>query len=185
MAFSAPISLGRLGLCCFLALNLQACATMAAPEIATINLVSINKATVIDAIVMGEHSEEFDAPGYKIVFESDREIAPQDNFSRDDVFVALHFYNCDSSERYEAGHAYSAFDYVIIQQSWADLIESKPNGSFIYEAQFIEGNNEKNQSICSKIFVTDGNINRKIWQPIFVSNEMKLDFNSSKNPELL
>ena len=128
---------------------------------------------------------EFDAPGYKIVFESDREIAPQDNFSRDDVSVALNFYNCDSSERYEAGHAYSALDYVRIQQSWADLIESKPDGSFIYEAQFIEGYDEKNQNICSKIFVTDGNINRKIWQPIFVSNEMQLDFSSSKNLELL
>jgi hypothetical protein len=176
MAVAASI---RLGISCFLAVNIQACATMAAaPEIATINLVSINKATVLDMIIMGEHSEVFDVPGYKIIFGSDREMTPKDS-------VWLDYYDCSSSERYEDGHALSARDYVKFHQSWVKLIESKPGGSFTYEAQFIEGQNEKNRDVCAKIFVFDGNIKRKVWQPVFISNEMKLDFSSQGSPEHL
>ena len=176
MSLNAPV---RFFLFCCISVLLQACAsTVRSPEIVNINLVTINKAIVQDTVFDGEFSQEFDVPGFRIIFESDREIAPKESYSKVHDFVFLDYYDCDSSLRYEPDHPYSARDYVKFHQSWAQRIGSKPNGSFIYQAQIIEEHSKKIQNVCAKIFVNDGNIKRKVWRPVFISNEMKLAFNN-------
>jgi len=163
-------------MCLLASANLSACAsTPTPPEEAVIRAISIEKGIAQETIISGDYSRDFDVPGYRIVFESEREIAPVAKFPKQNPFVNLEYYDCGSSRRYKPEHAYSARDYVWFEYSSATVIEEKPNGSFLYEAQLTESAQSKgNETICAKIFVHDGNIRRKVWQPVFVSNEIKL-----------
>jgi len=159
----------------FAAAGVSACAsTPNPPEVVTIQFLSIEKGIVQETIIGTNFSQDYDVPGYKIKFESDQEIAPKAKFPKQNPFVSLEYYDCESAQRYAQGHAHSARDYVMFEHSPATFIEAKPNGKFLYEAQLIEGGRSKDkENICAKIFVFDGNSRRKVWRPIFVSNEIK------------
>ena len=161
----------------FVVVNLPACVSAPkAPEVVKINFVSTKKATVQNTIISGNYSREIDEPGYKVIFASNQEIAPKASFPIANNFVSLEYYNCDSDLRYEPGHVFSARDYVIIDSSIAEVIDSKPDGSFIYQAQLLDNYDKNIQNICAKIYVFDGNNNRKVWQTAFTSNEIRLQF---------
>ena len=144
------------------------------PVISKITFLSMKPAIVEDWIVMGDyHAESFEVEGYKIQFKSAQEIAPENEGN----FINLDFYECDSSERYEDGNVYSARDYKSFSNSQAIIIERKADGSLVYEAQLMSERLERVEPpICAKIFVLDGKINRKIWQPSYISNAIKLEF---------
>ncbi|MEP1230899.1 MAG: hypothetical protein ABJG88_09510 [Litorimonas sp.] len=154
---------------------MSSCATAAKPPvISKITFLSMKPAIVEDWIVMGNyHSESFEVEGYKIQFKSDQEIAPENEGN----FINLDFYECNSLERYEDGHVYSAKDYTSFSNSQATIIERKPDGTLVYEAQLMSERLQRVEPpICVKIFVLDGKINRKVWRPSYISNAIMLDF---------
>lgn len=156
-------------------LLLNGCAsTPKPPVISKIEFLSLEPAIVQDWIVMGDyHSESFDVDGYKIRFKSAQKIAPENKES----YINLDYYECDSLQKYKEGHVYSARDYVRFSHSLAKIVEQKTDGSILYEAQLIgELLQRVTLPICAKIFVHDGKINRKIWQPSYISNPIKLEF---------
>ena len=134
----------------------------------------MEKATVTGAMVMGDYYyEEFDTEGYKIRFESDREIVSK---FEGNLFLSLEYFECHSDKRYPDDHAYSVRDYYNFSSSQADIIDRKPSGIIIYEAQLEEDSLRYNTPpICAQVFV-NGNTNRKIWHPSFISNKIELEF---------
>jgi len=144
------------------------------PVISKIEFLSMEPAIVKDWIVMGDyHAESYDVDGYKISFKSNQEIAPKNEGN----FINLDYYECDSLERYEDGHVYSARDYMWFSNSMAKIIERKLDGSVIYEAELTgEILQRKTPPFCARIFVHDGNLNRKVWQPTYISNQIQLEF---------
>lgn len=156
-------------------LVLLGCTTASKPPvISKITFLSMKPAIVEDWIVMGDyHAESFEVEGYKIRFKSAQEIAPENEGN----FINLDFYECDSSERYEGGNVYSARDYKSFSNSQAIIIERKSDGSLVYEAELTSERLQREEPpICAKIFVLDDKINRKIWQPSYISNAIKLEF---------
>ena len=86
-------------------------------------------AIVEDWIVIGDyHAESFEVDGYKIGFKSAQKIAP----NKEGNSINLDYYECNSSQRYEEGHVYSARDYVRFANSSAKLVEQKTDGSIVY-----------------------------------------------------
>lgn len=156
----------------YVALFLAACATTPNPPIiADIKFLSANKATVLDTIVSGDYSEDFEVLGYKIRFESNIEIAPKDTHPKISPFGKLEYFECGSERRPAQDSHLAARQYVPIEQSWLKILE-RNNGTFIYEAQLIERYTKNKNDLCAKVFVHDGNIRRKIWYPAFISNEI-------------
>jgi len=160
----------------FIALLLAACTTTPSPPIiADIKFLSANKATVLDTIVSGDYSEDFEVPGYKIRFESNVEIAPKDTHPKISPFSKLEYYECGSERRPAQDSHLAARNYMPIEHSWLKALEKKNNGTVIYQAQLIERYTKQKRDICAKIFVHDSNVRRKIWYPAFISNEIRIN----------
>lgn len=160
-----------------IAFALSACATVPEPpQILQITFISLEKGTVQNAIIDGDFSESFDEPGYILHFESNQEIWRED--SNRDGFFGLDYFHCNSSNRYEVGGTYSAREYIKINSSpHSKIIERRSNGSILYEAQMFKTyDTPGTQPICAQVFVHDGNIKRKVWQPAIISNKMDLKF---------
>jgi len=155
-------------------LLLTACVTSPKPPVrSNITFLSMEPAKVDQWIIMGDHDETYQVDGYKIRFKSEGKIAP----SHTGDFRNLDFYECNASQIYDEGDGHSAKDYVSFSSSFAELIDQKVDGSFIYEAQLAEEYLQQvTAPICAIIFVHDGNINRKIWRPNYISNPIELKF---------
>ena len=155
----------------------SACTTVSEPpQILQITFISLEKGTVQNEIMDGNFSESFDEPGYILHFESNQEIWREG--SNRNGFFGLDYFHCNSSNRYESGHSYSARDYVKINSSpHSKVIERRSNGSILYETQMFKTyDTPSSQPICAQVFVHDGNIKRKVWQPAIISNKMELKF---------
>ena len=157
---------------------LLACATVSEPpQIVQITFISLEKGTVQNAVIDGDFSEEFDEPGYILKFTSNQEI-PWREHPESGGFIGLDYFHCHSSNRYEVGHTYSARDYIKINGTpFSKIIERRSNGSILYEAQMFETyNTPGTQPICAQVFAHDGNIKRKVWLPVIISNKIELKF---------
>ncbi len=156
----------------------SACATVPEPpQIVQITFISLDKGTVQNAIIDGDFSESFDEPGYILQFESNQEI-PWSQSTNKDGFIGLDYFHCNSKDRYEVGHTYSARDYIKINSSsYSKIIERRSNGSILYEVQMFKTHDTPGtQPICAQVFVLDGNNKSKDWQPAIISNKIDLKF---------
>ena len=114
----------------YILLLLTSCATAPkSPEVAHISFISMELGTVKVAEEMGDYYyNEFDAPGYKVRFESNRKIITQYG---EDSFLHLDYFECNSPKLYpegqvkrygdEPGKAPDAADQVEIKRLKAEL----------------------------------------------------------------
>ena len=177
----------RISFAIFMAFFSTACASVTKPaETIQISFVSAETAILEGWIISGEYSENFDQAGYKIQLKTDREITLKGKY----VSVSFDFFQCDSRAAdipyvfyRPSRHPFADRDYRFTSSSNTTILKKQSDGSVLYEVElFGDSPLLKTPPICARLWVHDGNANRKIWHPRFVSNKVIVDLPQPLEP---